>query len=125
MEASRMALCQFPARDWKTIGAKRSPPHSSQPYASSGRFDGGDDRPIFTTSLAAAVAPLLAIALRAKRKEAMAGVIGLQSPGKQGIGASLEQKVRSLRGDLQPVEAVTAQFPVFLGTGNLSGQNRE
>jgi hypothetical protein len=101
------------------------PLHSSQPYASSGRFDGVDDRPIFTTSLAAAVALLLAIALRAKRKEAMAGVIGLQSPGKQGICACLEQKMTWLCPDLQAVQALIAQFPVFLGTGNLSGQNRE
>jgi hypothetical protein len=36
-----------------------------------------------------------------------------------------EQKMRSLRRELQSVQALTTQFPVFLGTGNFSKQNRE
>jgi hypothetical protein len=46
-------------------------------------------------------------------------------PGKQGICACFEQKMRSLRPDLKPVQALTAEFPVFLGTGNVAKQNRE
>jgi len=46
-------------------------------------------------------------------------------PGKQGICTYLEQKMRSFRRDLQSLRAPTAQFPVFLGTGNFSKQNRE
>jgi hypothetical protein len=47
------------------------------------------------------------------------------SDPEQGIYACLEQKMRSFRRDLEPFQVVTPQFPVFLGTGNVSKQNRE